>query len=108
MVFLLALFAPACCPATGALAQEQPGACFDVIANANDSGPAGAILLNRCNGQTWLLVRTYQPAGKGAPPQFVYRWSALPADIGESRQTTAPPAARNDKCFAFQGRQFCE
>ena len=40
-----------------ASAQEraQHGACFDVVAAPSETQPVGAILLNRCNGQTWML-----------------------------------------------------
>jgi hypothetical protein len=87
-----------------ALAQastSQPG-CFDVVASRSDAHPAGTILLNRCSGQTWLLVR-YQSSVRGSS---VYRWSTIASDSNEPRPP--PPAASGDKCFAFQGRRFCE
>ncbi|MET0631482.1 MAG: hypothetical protein ABWY47_17660 [Xanthobacteraceae bacterium] len=90
-------------------AQEQRGACFDVLAGPAEMKPAGAILLNRCNGQTWILVRTYQAPAKGSPGHFVYRWSALASDGIEPRPRSGEPAAAaGDKCFTFQGRRFCE
>lgn len=38
-----------------AAADEMP--CFDVSRNTT-SGPAGAILVNKCTGETWILVAT--------------------------------------------------
>ena len=94
-----------------ASAQEraQHGSCFDVVAAPSETQPAGAILLNRCSGQTWILVRTYQAPAKGSPGHFVYRWSALASDGIEPRPRSGEPAAAaGDKCFTFQGRRFCE
>jgi hypothetical protein len=91
----------------GALAQvstSQPG-CVEIVALRSDAHPAGAILLNRCSGQTWMLVR-YQSTVRGSP---VYRWSAIASDSNEPRPPLpAAPAASADKCFTFQGRRFCE
>ena len=70
-----------------ASAQEraQHGACFDVVAAPSETQPAGAILLNRCSGQTWILV-----------------------SIEPRPRSGEPAAAAGDKCFSFQGRRFCE
>jgi hypothetical protein len=95
----------------GACAQETAarGACFDVVTGPAETRPAGAILLNRCSGQSWILVRAYQAPTKGNPAQFVYRWSALASEFAEPRPRPAEPAAAaGDKCFVFQGRRFCE
>jgi hypothetical protein len=35
----------------------QRNECFEIHRNTT-SGPAGAILLNKCTGETWLLVST--------------------------------------------------
>ena len=96
--------------AGAAAAQEQRGPCFDVVAGPAETRPIGAILLNRCSGQTWILVRTYRPAAKGNPGQYVYQWSALASEGPEARlrEPTPAPAAGGDKCFVFQGRRFCE
>ena len=77
----------------------------------------GDALLNRCNGQTWLLMGTYE-APRGS---LVYRWSAIATDPASSKATTSAlacppvgppsastPAVAGDKCFVFQGRRFCE
>ena len=74
------------------------------------SWPRRCARLNRCSGQTWILVRTYRPAAKGNPGQYVYQWSALASEGPEARlrEPTQAPAAGGDKCFVFQGRRFCE
>jgi hypothetical protein len=95
-------------PAGAAFAQSSTSqtACFEVVASASETQPAGAILLNRCTGQTWILVRTYQPSARGNP---VYRWSAIAGDAADPKPPPAAPvAATSDKCFIFQGRRFCE
>jgi hypothetical protein len=95
--------------AGGALAQgsASPATCFDVLAGPSEAQPAGAILLNRCNGQTWILVRTYQAPARSNP---VYRWSAIASDTADPKppRTESPAATTGDKCFIFQGRRFCE
>lgn len=90
---------------------EQRTACFDVIAASSEIAPAGAILLNRCNGQSWVLTRTYQAPAKGNPAYFAYRWTAIAGDLlADARPAPSPPApaVAGDKCFTFQGRRFCE
>jgi hypothetical protein len=109
-------------PTLRALAQApeaiQPnGLCFEVVATYIGT-PDGAILLNRCGGQTWILVRTHQPIGKkGDCGQVAYRWSPITtADTQVAITPPAPPRIRapkpagqtSDKCFTFQGRRFCE
>ena len=105
--------------AGGACAQASApeAACFEVLVGPSETKPAGAILLNRCNGQTWLLVRTYE-ASRGS---LIYRWSAIATDPASPKATTSAPArppigppsastpaVTGDKCFVFQGRKFCE
>jgi len=97
---------------SGALAQtpevDQPsGACYEVMAGRVDTQTEGVILLNRCTGRTWILVRTH----------LAYRWRPIPtADTQVAASPPSPPKARlpkpaaqnNPKCFTFQGRQYCE
>jgi hypothetical protein len=84
------------------------GACFDVVRSPTDEA-AGAILLNRCTGQTWLLVRTRRKHSD----LVAYRWALIAtgeAEVAASTSALAPaPAKPNSaKCFTFQGKQFCE
>jgi hypothetical protein len=91
----------------GALrAQEaQTGACFNIVMGNTDKSEVGAFLLNRCSGESWILMRARQSAKGGRS----YRWSHI--DAGPSGPPS-PPAERatanSSKCFTFQGRRFCE
>jgi hypothetical protein len=95
-------------------AQDAPtGACFSIIAGNSDKPGAGAFLLDRCSGQSWILVRSHQ--SKGGPS---YRWSPIagpferPTAPAESAATKSRPvestATKSSKCFTFQNRRFCE
>jgi hypothetical protein len=54
------------------------GACFDVVANGPDAQANGPILLNRCTGATWLLVRTPIMESNGTDEgNFTYMWEPL-------------------------------
>jgi hypothetical protein len=100
-------------PAAGASAQTAgaPALCFDIITTGKIVQRDGAILLNRCTGQTWLLSRIARRGGV-----LGYRWKLLAADGGEvseplprpEPQVSAPIRPSTGKCFSFQGRQFCE
>jgi hypothetical protein len=67
--------APMCTALAQAPEGAQPsGACYQVIAGRAGSQPAGTILLNRCSGQTWMLIRTRQSVGDGIDGgQVAYR-----------------------------------
>ena len=92
-------------------AEAQASPCFDIITVRNTAQPGGAILLNRCTGQTWLLTRNARRGGA-----LAYRWNLVVADGGEIGRPLPRPEVRmpaivapsTSKCFAFQGRQFCE
>jgi hypothetical protein len=102
--------------------------CFTVVTAHGQA--EGAILLNRCSGQSWILIRDHQSLGtENGSGQLEYRWSpiATPDTQVAVNPSTSPkhvyldppfkrPKARvlrpisqnNAKCFTFQGRQFCE
>jgi hypothetical protein len=105
-----------------ALAQSSPpeatvGGCFDVIRPLGRS-TIGAILLNRCTGDSWLLVRTDESGRQHFRAGSVtYRWQPIAVDKTETAyrlpprpSTAAPqiPKPGTSKCFTFDGRQFCE
>jgi hypothetical protein len=85
--------------------------CVEVI--PAQAGAAPAILLDRCSGQTWQLVRSY--AGRHGTR---YAWHPLLRQEGaaatpQKSAVAVParpkaPAASNSKCFSFNGRTFCE
>jgi len=104
-------------PSDRAMAQSQPerpgGACFDVVPAQAKSSSTAAILVNRCSGETWVLVRTQETDQRVQTGGFGYRWRPIAIDRAEAavqpqrRPVTEPPKARA-KCFVFDGRQFCE
>jgi hypothetical protein len=101
--------------AVTAQAQDAPtpnGACFDV-ARPPGGEAAGAILVNRCTGRTWILVGGRKRHGD----QVAYRWMpivtadaapAAPAPAPSPPRVHAPASPNSDKCFTYQGRKFCE
>jgi hypothetical protein len=101
-------------PAIAQSQTERPmGACFDVTPAQVKPSLTGVILLNRCNGGTWLLVRTHETDQHLQTSGFVYRWRPIAIDRAEEAIQLPPgpvpeiPKARA-KCFVFDGRQFCE
>ena len=106
----LALAAVALITCTGPTSAQpsDSGPCFEVIAPRPNSQPRSPVLLDRCSGRTWLLVRN---------ADGIYRWRPIATDNAEvafkapSRpQAQAPeiPKAAGGKCFTFDGRKFCE
>lgn len=69
-------------PATPAMPRLPDAApiCFEVVAGAG----VGPILVDRCNGKTWLLTRDAVPGAKGAPStSSAWRWHPLSYDNRE-------------------------
>lgn len=112
-------------PASAQQSGSRLGLCFDVIPARQKVRLDGAFLLNRCTGQTWLLTRI-DPARERQPTAVGYRWSLVAADEVEAKGPSPPPPSASpplqspeardpvsvhpstEKCFNFQGRQFCE
>jgi hypothetical protein len=80
--------------AAGSAQGETPGACFEII--AAQAGVQPPILIDKCSGRTWQLVRQ----------RGTYRWTVLPRD--GSAPAVSAAAAEAGKCFTFEGRKFCE
>jgi hypothetical protein len=53
--------------------------CFDVVPTASDASPNAPIMIDRCTGRTWLLVRT--PLDKDGA-SFTYLWYPIGAGTG--------------------------
>ncbi|HET9149500.1 MAG TPA: hypothetical protein VFO61_03380 [Alphaproteobacteria bacterium] len=74
---VLGAMASALCCGSQALAEtpahDDPPGCFDVIAISPQALKAGSILVNRCSGETWLLMAD-QAASQG---HMVYRWHPI-------------------------------
>jgi hypothetical protein len=96
-----------------AVAQSAPlpaGSCFEIIAAQGAVQPA--ILLDKCSGRTWQLVRRYSRS-KGRRAHVAYRWSPLSRGEVAARPAIPKPAVArrapgNSKCFFFDNRKFCE
>jgi hypothetical protein len=78
------------CPIAAAQKSDfegKPGQCFEVLmaprggTNVLSTDPASSILLNRCTGDTWMLVRT-TVSKTGKPEEYAYRW--YPISVGSS------------------------
>ena len=91
-----------------AAAQSREGQCFEVLAAQPNIAPGGPLLVDKCSGQTWLLTKSHQRSRAGG---ITYRWSPVPVDhpaVAKAPAPVAPAAATRERCFTFQGRQFCE
>jgi hypothetical protein len=65
--------APATQPASG---RTEP--CFDVLSPGQVSSPDGMMLIDKCSGRTWLLIRIPIPDDKGnETTDFAYRWAPI-------------------------------
>jgi hypothetical protein len=92
-------------PTKAVRAQDaQTGTCFSIITGNTDRPEAGAFLLNRCSGQSWILVRAYQSAKGG----YSYRWSPIAGPSDPPSRPVESAATKSSKCFTFQNRRFCE
>jgi hypothetical protein len=69
--------------------EGKPGQCFEVLmaprggTNVLSTDPASSILLNKCTGDTWMLVRT-TVSKPGKPEEFAYRWYPISAGSSEA------------------------
>jgi hypothetical protein len=92
---LLAATLAALGAATSHARADAPSACFEIVPAQPGAQPA--ILIDKCSGRTWQLAH-----GRHG----TFRWIALPGH--ENEPVAAVPATATGKCFAFDGRKFCE
>jgi len=85
---------------TAALAQDSlrapeasaPPECWQIIAGVEKVAPNGPILLNRCNGATWVLARTTTSAATAkSPEEYAYRWYPISLETKEAVLTNILP-----------------
>lgn len=95
-----------------AMAQSAPpppagGACYEMLPGEANTLPGSPMLINKCTGQTYVLMRG--PAKGKAAGSPAYRWQpiAVGDDAPEARPKPAAAAPAGHKCFSFDGRQFC-
>lgn len=88
-----------------ALRAQEPGqgVCFELHPAASAQPPHAPLLLNRCTGETFILVAGSSSKKRLAAPSG-YRW--LPVSKGRAIPAVTAPAA-GTKCFAYDGRKFC-
>jgi hypothetical protein len=85
----LLMFAPA-------FAQDGKASvdCFSVIAPGGGAGAPNYLKLNRCSGESWLLVRVMlpkpKPSDKGDP--YTYRWFSIGHEDGREAVMVQPLA----------------
>jgi hypothetical protein len=76
------------CPAAPAFAQAPPAPapasalCWEVVAPQPGIAPAAALKLNKCTGETWLLVRMRlsQASAPDVDSTYTFRWQRLKQD----------------------------
>ncbi len=90
----------------GAAEPAVAAQCFELIPARSRIEPPSPMLVDKCTGRSWLLVRS-----RGS-----YRWAMIDMDQARPKATDRPvtdnqPMAKDgdgQKCFAFNGRKFCE
>jgi hypothetical protein len=71
-------------------AGAQQGACFTVVmTNATAGGSLGSIRLDKCTGNSWILVRTTLDNGATTA-----RWFPITVEKSESTLPAPAPTAR--------------
>jgi hypothetical protein len=75
-----------------ATAEESPKeACWEIVSGTKDAAPYTALLLNKCTGNTWLLIRTGLADKQGKPTDsWIWRWSPINAEQQEAILTPSP------------------
>lgn len=70
-------------------------ACWLIIPGVEKVAPNGPILLNRCNGATWVLARTTTtPAAGKTLEEYTYRWYPISLETKEAVLTNILPAPK--------------
>ena len=91
--------------ASAVLAQDTGAVCFEVIPARPNIEPPVPILIDKCSGRSWVLIRN----GKS------YRWSLIATESEKAKtadrvpnEGSALPGSGSQKCFTFNNRKFCE
>jgi hypothetical protein len=81
----------------------QGGSCFEIIRAAPNGLPSSPILFNKCSGSTHVLTRVSRRKARAG-----YVWT--PIEMGEGDRPPQKPTSTSAgrKCFAFEGREFCQ
>jgi hypothetical protein len=84
-------------------AAQKP--CFEFVAGRPDTPPSAPMLINTCNGQTFVLAK--QSHARRGGKQARYVWQQLPMR-GVQSDLTGTRAAQKSGCFAYDNRLFCQ
>jgi hypothetical protein len=103
---LLAMAAMPFVSANAALAQSAGAACFEVIPARPNIEPPTPIMVDKCSGRSWVLIRN----GRN------YRWALIATEFERAKTAdrapvdgaAAAPESGSQKCFTFNNRKFCE
>lgn len=76
------------------------GACYEVIVVPGARVESDILRIDRCTGQSWLLVKSSPPTNPGREG---YEWMPIPVG-GEATSHVSLGA----KCFTFNSKQYCE
>jgi hypothetical protein len=117
--FLIALILighPASRTAAQPWSEPVANACFEVILPQARVYLRSIMLLNRCSGESWLLVRTQENDQRLHAGRSIYRWRSIAIDKLEpavqrlrwSKIQGPDNLNVEGKCFGFDGRLFCE
>lgn len=94
-------------PVAHAQGAGSASTCFEVIPARPNVEPPVPIMIDKCSGRSWVLVRN----GK------IYRWSMIATETDKPKTADrapmegggpAAPDSGSQKCFTFNGRKFCE
>ncbi len=71
-------------------------ACWQIVSGVEKVAPNGAILLNRCNGATWVLARTTTSAATAKTlEEYTYRWYPISLENKEAILTNIVPPPKS-------------
>lgn len=74
-IALLSCLALSGCDYSYSLGKTQERACFEIISPTEDTAPNSPIMLDKCTGETWVILRVTEPLEKGETvPGFSYTW----------------------------------
>jgi hypothetical protein len=85
MAGLFALLPLAVLAQEGGKAPSDATHCFDVTQYSGNVPPFGPILVNRCTGSTWLLVRSDTPVNGRETATFAFQWAPLMVGTEEAQ-----------------------
>jgi hypothetical protein len=83
MTRILSVIAFLLCMTHAAFAQSEP--CWDVVSPTQSAQPFTPILINKCDGKTWILAKESFPDKQGKPTGvYTYRWTPVMHEDGEA------------------------